>query len=85
MPDGQKGVSGDIISAEMDAKKNAYIVEYTLKVGEDAPVRHLLTVFSLQPGRYLLTLTGQTTEDLWASEQKTLREVAASYKIEYLD
>lgn len=85
VPTGEKGVSGDVIAARLDSGKNAYVVEYTLKVGEDAPVRHLLTVFSLQPGRYLLTLTGQTTEDLWAKEKDTLRAVADSYKLRYLD
>ncbi len=85
MPDGQGGVQGKLISAELDTKKNAYVVEYTITPSENEPSRHLLTVFSLQPGRYILTLTAQTTEDLWAQEEPLLRRVTDSYQIKLLE
>lgn len=72
-----------MISTTTDAGKNAYVIEYTIT--SKGTKRHLLTVFSLQPGRYLITLTGQALEDNWASSEAVLRAVADSYKLKFLD
>lgn len=84
MPSG-KGVEGEVISAQLDAVKNAYVIEYTITPSKDDATRHLITVFSLQPGRFLLTLTAQTTQDMWSKEQDLLRRIADSYQIKYLE
>ena len=83
MPD-QDGIKGEVIAASQDSSKNAYIVEYTLQP-KDLEKRHLLTVFSLQPGRFLLTLTTQTSEDRWQQESDLFKQIVASYKLKLRD
>lgn len=83
IPRGQKDVDGKVISTRTDTEKNAYVVEYTIT--SNGVQRHLLTVFSLQPGRYLLTLTGQAKEDNWAARAATLKAVADSFVLTKLD
>lgn len=85
VPDGRGGVYGELISAVQDTAKNAYVVEYTITPSKFAIKRHLITVFSLQPGRFILTLTGQTTDDRWKDEEALLRSVAESYKIQLFE
>lgn len=83
IPRGRKDVEGKVISTRTDTAKNAYIVEYTISSG--GIPRHLLTVFSLQPGRYLISLTGQTLEDNWRAQEPVIKAVADSYKLKVLD
>ncbi|PXF47117.1 hypothetical protein BWQ96_03059 [Gracilariopsis chorda] len=83
VPKRGKDIEGDLISTRTDTEKNAYVIEYTIT--SKGVKRHLLTVFSLQPGRYLLTLTGQALEDNWASSEPVLRAVTESYKLRILN
>lgn len=83
MPTKQKDLEGTLISSVLDTSKNAYIVEYT--VTSRGVKRHLLTVFSLQPGRFLLTLTGQAQEENWPAVESLMRSVVDSYKIKLMD
>lgn len=83
IPRGQKGIEGKLISSRVDSEKNAYVIEYTITTS--GVQRHLLTVFSLQPGRYLLALTGQALEDKWAARAPVMRAVADSFVLKKLD
>jgi len=83
--DKKSGVSGEIITAELNSKMNAYVCEYTITPGADKEKRHLLTVFSLQPGRFIITLTAQTKEDDWEKNSALFRRVADSYRIKIMD
>lgn len=78
-----KDLDGELISVNMDTKKNAYVIEYT--VTSKGVQRHLLTVFSLQPGRQLISLTGQAKADNWGAREAVIRAVADSYVLTPLD
>jgi PsbP len=81
-----KAVPGNkVIKVEKSPKNNAYIIEYLLKPSGSAPLRHLITVFSLQPGLYLCTATVQATEEHWPAKEKMFREVIDSYKLKLRD
>lgn len=79
IPRGAKDIEGNVISSRVDSSKNAYVIEYTIKSG--GVPRHLVTVFSLQPGRYLLTLTGQSLEGTWSAQEAVIKAVADSYQL----
>lgn len=83
IPSGRKDVDGKVISTRLDSDKNAYIIEYTIT--SSGVQRHLLTVFSLQPGRYVLTLTGQAREDNWAAREPVMRAVTDSFILNKFD
>jgi hypothetical protein len=70
-----------LISVTDDSRKNAYIVEYILKPAGKATPRHLVTVFSLQPGQYLFTLTGQCEDTRWDAKKNVLLAAADSFII----
>jgi len=73
------------LNGELNSKMNAYVCEYTITPGADKEKRHLLTVFSLQPGRFIITLTAQTKEDDWEKNSALFRRVADSYRIKIMD
>lgn len=79
VPPKKKDIEGELISSTTDTAKNAYIFEYT--VNSKGVKRHLLTVFSLQPGQSLLTLTGQAKEDTWPEVEPVIRAVIDSYAL----
>lgn len=83
--DKKSGVIGEVIAADLNTKMNAYVCEYTITPGTGKEKRHLLTVFSLQPGRFIITLTAQTKEDNWENNSPLLRRVADSYRIKIMD
>lgn len=83
VPKGRKGIDGQVISTRVDSSKNAYVIEYTITSAGVA--RHLITVFSLQPGRYLLTLTGQAKEENWAKNEAVLKSIADSFVLNKFD
>jgi PsbP len=74
-----------LISVKDDSRKNAYIVEYILKPSGTAKPRHLITVFSLQPGQYLFTLTGQCADARWDAKKNVLLAAADSFIIKPRD
>ena len=67
-----------MLSTRTDTANNAYVIEYS--INSRGEKRHLLTVFSLQPGRFLVTLTGQAKEENWGSREKDIRKVVETYK-----
>lgn len=83
MPPKKKDVEGNLIKSRTDDENKAYIVEYT--VTSRGVKRHLLTVFSLQPSRYLITLTAQAREENWPEAEPVVRAVLDSYKLNVLD
>lgn len=83
VPRGKVGVDGAVISSIVDAKKNAYVVEYT--IAARGVERHLVTVFALQPGRFLLTLTGQAKSENWPKQEAIMRAVTDSFALKILD
>lgn len=83
MPSKRNGVEGSLIETKTDDKNKAYIVEYN--VTSRGVKRHLLTVFSLQPSRYLITLTAQAREENWHEVEPVVRAVMDSYKLTVLD
>lgn len=83
VPRGRKDVDGTVLSATTDVKNNAYVIEYTIT--SSGIKRHLLTVFSLQPGRYVNTLTAQAREENWSVREKVMRDVVASFVSKPLD
>lgn len=83
VPRGRKDIDGKVISTRVDSEKNAYVVEYTITAS--GVQRHLLTVFSLQPGRYVLTLTGQAREENWAAREPVITAVTDSFILNKLD
>lgn len=78
-----KDVDGKVISAKVDTAKNAYIIEYLIT--SKGIERHLLTVFSLQPGRWLLTMTGTAKEANWKEREADIRKAVDSYSIRLMD
>jgi PsbP len=70
-----------VLSVTEDTQKNAYVIEYILKPPGSAPARHLITVFSLQPGQYLFTLTGQSKEENWNAKKDALLATAQSFTL----
>lgn len=74
-----KDIDGEVLSTSTDSKNNAYLIEYT--VNSKGVKRHLFTVFSLQPGQYLITLTGQTREENWQEREPVIKAVAKSYSL----
>lgn len=81
-----KAIAGNkVIQVDTSPSQNAYIIEYQIKPAGDIPLRHLITVFSLQPGAELITLTCQSREENWASKEKMFKEVVQSYKLKLRD
>lgn len=75
-----KDIGGRLIQSRLDSTNNAYVIEYAISSrGVD---RHLLTVFALQPGRYLVTLTGQAKENNWGRREGVLRAVTDSFHLD---
>ncbi|CAN8074044.1 unnamed protein product [Agarophyton chilense] len=83
IPKSGKDIEGSLIGYEDAPDKNAYVFEYTIT--SQGVKRHLLTLFSLQPGKYLLTLTGQAKEDNWKANEPVMRAVIDSYKLQIMD
>lgn len=83
VPSNSKDVSGEVITTRTDPRNNAYVIEYAITA--KGVTRHLLTTFSLQPGRYLITLTGQTKNDNWGKQEPVIRAVADSYQLQIFD
>lgn len=75
-----KGVDAQMVSVAKRPADNAYVFEYTMKV-KDGPMRRLLTVFSLQPGQSIITLTAQAREEEWPSVESELRAAIDSYRL----
>ena len=74
-----KDIDGEVLSTTTDSKNNAYLIEYT--VDSKGTKRHLYTIFSLQPGQYLITLTGQSREENWDQREPVIKAVAKSYSL----
>lgn len=72
-------MEGSLISSRLDTSKNAYVVEYL--VTSRGVERHLLTVFSLQPGRALLSMTGQARAENWKACERPIRATVDSYNL----
>lgn len=70
-----------VFSVKNDLKNNAYVIDYQLKPPGNRSVQHLLTVFSLKPGTYIVTLTCQTSESNWTTKQEELRKVIDSFHL----
>lgn len=83
IPQTKKDIYGEVISTTTDSVNNAYVIEYAIT--SSGVRRHLLTVFSLQPGRYLNTLTAQAREENWVAREPVLRAVTNSFKLQLLD
>jgi len=77
---GGKGVTAEMLAVDKRPADNAYVFEYTMRI-KDGPTRRLLTVFSLQPGSWIITLTAQAREEEWPSVEKELRAAINSYKL----
>jgi hypothetical protein len=81
-----RAVAGNkVIRVDKSPEDNAYVIEYQLKPAGDAPLRHLITIFSLQPGRYLCTATVQAREENWAGKEQMFRAVVGSYALKLRD
>lgn len=78
-----KDIDGQVITTRVDARNNAYVIEYGIE--SMGVKRHLLTVFALQPGRWLLTLTAQAREEKWGKREDLFKTVADSFQLEVLD
>lgn len=70
-----------VFSVTNDVKNNAYVIDYQLKPPGDRPIRRLLTVFSLKPGQYIITLTCQAPATFWPSKSETMRKVVDSFRL----
>jgi PsbP len=70
-----------LIAVTNDAGNNAYVFDYELKPSGDKDLRRLRTVFSLQPGQNLCTLTAQATADRWDGVKDVLVGVTDSYRL----
>lgn len=77
---GGKGVTAEMLAVDKRPADNAYVFEYKMQI-KDGPTRRLLTVFSLQPGSWIITLTAQAREEEWPSVEKELRAAINSYKL----
>lgn len=75
-------MGGKVISSKIDLQNNAYVIEYTIE--SKGVNRHLLTVFSLQAGRYLVTLTAQAQVQNWENREAVFRDVIRSFKLRAL-
>lgn len=59
--------------------RNAYVYEYTIT--QKGVKRHLYTIFSLNAGKYLNTLTGQSKEEVWSEVEPMIKAVADSFQV----
>lgn len=79
-----KGVDSEMVAVAKRPADNAYVFEYKMRV-RDGPTRRLLTVFSLQPGRWIITLTAQAREEEWPDVERELRAAVDSYRLLQVD
>lgn len=70
-----------VLSATLDPKKNAYLIEYKMQPRGSAGLKHLYTVFSLKPGEAIITITAQTADANWENMRDTFLAVANSYEL----
>lgn len=78
-----KDIEGRVISTRVDVANNAYVIEYEIEAR--GVRRHLLTIFALQPGRSVLTLTAQAKDENWGKREGEFRAVADSFQLKTLD
>ena len=77
-----KDNGGEVLGAKEDGKKNALVVSYRLRKGrKDGEVVRLLTVFSLIPSRYIVTLTGQADDKNWKDVEDDIWRCLNSYQL----
>lgn len=74
-----KDIDGRVIATRVDTENNAYVIEYAIE--SMGVKRHLLTVFALQPGKWLLTLTAQAREENWGKRGELFKAVADSFQL----
>lgn len=77
-----KDSGGKVLGVKEDTERNAYIVYYRLKKGgDDGSWMRLLTVFSLIPSRYIVTVTAQAREDKWGEVEEDMRKCVDSFRL----
>lgn len=79
IPPKKNDIEGELVSSKIDSMRNAYVYEYTIT--QKGVKRHLYTIFSLNAGKYLNTLTGQSKEEVWSEVEPMIKAVADSFQV----
>lgn len=78
LPEGVNGKMNNI-----DTKPSRYIFDYSI-TPPNQPEKRLLTLFTIRPGQYIVTVTAQCNAENFANEEPQLRQIITSFAMREL-
>jgi len=73
-----KEVSGKM--NKVTARPDTYIFDYQIKP-PNQPEKHLITLFTIRPGQYIVTLTAQANAENFAAQETQIRSIVDSFSL----
>ncbi|KAJ8902930.1 hypothetical protein NDN08_006248 [Rhodosorus marinus] len=65
---------------KVTAKPDTYIFDYQIKP-PNQPEKHLITLFTIRPGQYIVTLTAQSNAENFAAQETQIRSIVDSFSL----
>ena len=81
LPRGE-GITTELV--DENVKGESYYLEYIVSA-ENAPTRHIKSVFSLRPKEFVVGLTAQTKEETYSKHKEELSAIIPTFQLDLSD